>query len=193
MSRETIAVDIDDVLASHYEALAGFMNERYGHDHTAADYNSSLDTLWGVPKEEAVRRMFEFHETDPLGSFTVKPEAVSVIERLETRYDLIVVTARPRQSVETTHDWLNRHFPSVFKRIAFIHPWEGDQTTKADKCLELEADYLVDDVLSHCEAAAGIGVSALLFGVHERVRGLPEGITPVLDWPEVEEFFDARG
>jgi len=193
MSRETIAVDMDDVLASHYESVAEFMNERYGHEHTAADYHSSLAELWDVDVDEAVRRMWEFHGADLLGDFAAKPDAAPALERLGEDFDLIVVTARPSRAIESSRAWLDDHFPAVFKQIAFIHPFEGDPATKADKCREFAASYLIDDTLKHCVSVAEAGIGALLFGVHESRKELPEGVTAVMDWEEVVEYFDGRG
>ena len=41
-----------------------------------------------------------------------------------------------------------------------------NKLTKGMLAKEIKADYLIDDQLKHCSAAAELGIPALLFGVY---------------------------
>lgn len=53
----------------------------------------------------------------------------------------------------------------------------------------------IDDQLKHCQAAASLGIKAVLLGDYpwNRTEKLPSGVTRCKDWPAVLEYFNERG
>jgi 5'(3')-deoxyribonucleotidase len=194
MSKPTIAVDIDDVLAMHYESLVVFHNERYGTELTLADYISDHWSLvWKTDEAETHRRAVEFAMLGVMDR-RVKPGSPEALAQLKDRYDLVTITVRRKINIAETYEWLETHFPGVFRQVRFVHLWEEDAPSKAEICLELGATYLIDDSLKHCKLAAELGVTALLFGDYawNAAKELPTGVTRVSDWTDVLAFFDRR-
>lgn len=192
MARQTIAVDIDDVLVDHYEALVEFHNGKYGTAHTVDDYISDHWSLvWGTDKEETERRAREFAELG-VANRKLKAGARDALQALHQRYDLAIVTVRRKVNVEPTLAWVADELPGLFKDVRFVPIWEDANTpTKAAICQELGADYLIDDSLKHCTIAAEVGLHAVLFGNYawNRADALPANVTRCHDWAAVAEYF----
>lgn len=197
MKRETIAVDIDDVLSPMRNLVFMHHNEVYGTDipiegpgsYFFSDYtNDSYDVI-----EEKLKR---FIETDAFKNNQPLEDAVAVIKHLEKTYDIFVVTSRQDFYYDITHSWLTQHFPDVFKAVHFTS-WAGSTSLKVPKsqiCIENKASYLIDDNLDFALEAAQAGLEVLLFGdypwnIQEK---LPPAITRVKNWQAVKRYFDAK-
>ena len=200
---KTIAVDIDDVLSATAEGFAAFTNKHFGGSMQASDYQEEWAKAWGVTIQEAIVRADQLHASGMFGNTDPFIEALPVLLALKERYRLILITSRQTRLKPETMAWLDRHFPGVFSDIHFMGIWERyDHTnaeerakiTKAEMCKQLGADYLIDDQLKHCLGAAEAGVPSLLFGEYgwNKADQLPDGVTRVRDWGEIEEYFDAQ-
>lgn len=198
MTRKTIAIDIDDVLADNAAGFVAFSNERWGTTLRPEDYDEHWAMLWQVDHEEVERRATAFHESGILKTYRYIDTALSVLKRLSIDYDLIIVTSRRLQVREDTIAWLHKHYPGIFTdgAIHFAGIWDtiDDRSihrTKADVVESLNADYLIDDQLKHCQAVAHAGKKALLFGDYtwNQLDLLPTGMTRTPDWAAVERYF----
>jgi uncharacterized HAD superfamily protein len=201
MKRKTIAVDIDDVLAASAEGFAEFSNKQWGMNISAADYDENWAKAWGLPLEKAVKFADDFHALGAFGQYRYIEHAVPVLKKLSARYKLIVVTSRRKILKPETDTWIERHFPAIFEELHYAGIYDSVddhlhalKQHKAGLCRELGADYLIDDQLKHCFAAAECGMQALLFGRYnwnEVKAPLPKNVVRVSNWDEVEEYFDA--
>jgi uncharacterized HAD superfamily protein len=133
-----------------------------------------------------------------LGNYLPFTQAVPILQRLARSYNLVVVTSRRSLIRPETDRWLERYFPGIFQGIHYAGIYDSDdhihnklKQTKAELCRELGVDYLIDDQLKHCVAAAEIGIKVLLFGDYNwnKADQLPDGIVRVKDWDEVERYF----
>lgn len=195
MKKATIGVDVDDVLADHAAAFIAFSNEYYGTNLTRETYTEKWLEFWPVDWDEIMRRAGEFHTPETTAAYAVLSGAQEALQALSKSYNLVVVTARTKTIVQTTHDWLGKHFEGVFSDVHFVPIWEENNTvTKADICKEIGADYLIDDVVRHCNIAAKGGITPLLFGnyVWNRSETVEPNVVRVADWNAVLEYFDER-
>lgn len=86
------------------------------------------------------------------------------LNSLRQYYELEVVTARNPRRIEETLGWIALKFPNTFSGVHFNRNYNGERVTKADVCLDIGAKYLIDDLPEHCNTAAEVGVTPLLFG-----------------------------
>lgn len=200
MRRKTIAIDIDDVLSRSAEGFVRYSNKRWGHNLEAEDYLENWAEVWNISVENAVQRAHEIYDSGIFAEYAHFEQAVPVLARLKERYKLVIVTSRRAIIKPETDVWLDRHFPGVFAGVHYAGIWDTEHhplhklnLTKAAICRELGADYLVDDQVKHCVAAAQAGMEALLFGNYKWNRDgrLPEKVTRVHSWEEVARYFDA--
>lgn len=193
-NRQLIAVDIDEVLAHHNEALAAWHNEQYGTSHMADAYFTDYwSKVWGVSPEEAEARAVAFHLSGAHAQLQPIQGALSALQKLSTSYDLAVITVRRRQVIDDTRIWIDLHYPKVFKDVHFLHFWDkNENTTKAQLCQSIGASYLIDDSVKHCTQAAEAGVDALLFGEYtwNQAESLPAHVRRVATWEEALKALD---
>jgi len=197
MARETIAVDVDEVLFPFVAEFVEFDNTIHGGNLTAEDFFCyEFESVIGIPQEEAVKRVYAFNDADH-SDIDPLPATQDAIWELADRYDLTVVTARHPRFAGRTHQWINSHFEGAFSKLIHIgyHLEMKTPKTKAAVCHELGAVALIDDSLGHVTCCAEGGVEGVLFGNYpwNQAAELPEGVTRCEDWPQVLEYFDGRG
>jgi len=198
MSRQTIAVDVDDVLAASAGDFVGFSNRRWGTRLTIKDYDERWAKMWRVDHTEELKRAKVIHETGVFRRFGNLERSNQVLTKLAQKYKLVITTSRSAQAGRDTEDWLERHYSGIFEEIhlsGFFDTVKPDshERTKTDLCRSIGADYLIDDHPKHCLAAAGAGIMALLFGDYPWNRNvkLPDNMIRVKNWRQVAEYFDS--
>ncbi len=196
-----IVIDVDDVLANSTDSLRLAVNEKYQADlqpeHYAVpgEFHKYYERVWvehgiadRVSKDELNQQMM----TD---QSHVQPHAdvVRILAGLSKSYELVVVTARNPAWEAATQAWLDSNFPGVFTRIVFGGRRDDPAgKTKGDWCVEIGAEWLIDDNVVHCMSAADRGVIAILFGTYGWHTDVPDSLTRCKNWQAVKEFFDGR-
>jgi uncharacterized HAD superfamily protein len=200
--QRTIAVDIDDVLSATVEGIVSFSNERWGMQLTMEDYTEEFAVFWGVPLQEAHKRIDEMLSSGLFSRHRHFEDAVPVLTSLKQQgYNLVAVTSRRSILKPDTDKWLKRYFPGIFKEVRYMGLWDGQhdvqkalKQTKAEICRELGAEYLIDDQLKHCVGAAAAGVTSFLFGEYKwnsTADELPANLIRVNGWDDIGRYFDA--
>lgn len=188
MSRKSIAVDIDDVIASFAEAFIELSNLEFGTKFNVEDYCDDYSKLWNLTQAEVADRLNELLRPERMLNLKVAEQAQQALSLLAARYDLYVMSARRKQTIEVTHEWLDRHFPRTFKGVHIVPIWDSEhKVTKAEVCRQIGADYLIDDLPVHCNLAAENGIKAILFGDYSwnRNEAIMPNVTRCKTWPDV--------
>lgn len=197
--KKTIAIDLDDVLATSARGFITYSNQKWGTSLAIDDYDEDWAKMWGVEHGEAVMRAEHFHANGIVKHHMHFEEAVRVLKALKDRYRLVVATSR-RMSIQTdTLEWLDMYFKGIFSDVRFAGMWDKPnkhaiKVTKAALCKEVGADFLIDDQPKHCFAVAEAGMQAILFGDYSwnQVNKLPARVTRAHDWLEVEAYFNGN-
>jgi 5'(3')-deoxyribonucleotidase len=195
MSKQFIAVDIDDVLADHVAAFVDFSNSKYGTDLGKHNYDDRWSNLWAVDKTEIERRALEFHTPESILDYKLINAAQTALEELSRYYNLAIVSARPQHVLDATKTWLDNHFGAIFCQVHFVPYWDVvNRRSKAEICNEIGAEYLIDDIVKHCNIAADCGVKPLLFGEYSwnQTEDLHKDVLRVRDWQEVLDYFEQQ-
>lgn len=199
MSKQVIAIDIDDVLADQAEAFLEYSNKTWGTQLKLDDYTEHLVELWSISLEEVERRAQQYHQSGTMRQFRHKSEALPILKALKHKYDLVVVTSRRLQVKDETLDWINEHFSDVFSDIhfaGFFDTLDHDKwkMTKADIVRQIGASYLIDDQLKHCYATADVGIETILFGEYHwnTVETLPPRVYRCANWTAVGDYFGSK-
>jgi len=197
---KTIAIDIDNVLAASAESFVIISNELFGDHITFADFNEDWQKMWGVDHEEAERRGEVLRANKYQKDYSPVEGAVQAITELGKKYKLVIVTSRRKFAEELTLNWLKQHFDYPFEQIVFADFWDDFQKSKdghlrhkGELFTQVGADFVIDDQLKHCVAAAEQGVQAILFGDYpwNETDELPNGVIRYKDWAEVVESLSA--
>jgi 5'(3')-deoxyribonucleotidase len=138
-TRQTIAVDVDDVLSATNDSMRQFINKTYDLNFSPEDYSVEgeyhgyWEVIWGVDKEEGERRYQAFLDSGGMGNHKTHNGAVEAIKELKKKYKLVIVTARDDFLFEVTEKWLERHFPKTFSQVEFVPLWSKDEKVSKGK------------------------------------------------------------
>jgi 5'(3')-deoxyribonucleotidase len=199
MKKQTIAVDIDDVLASSADEWVRHTNELWGTNLTIEDFDENWGAMWQVDHDEMKRRRDILFENRVVRDFPPQQQAMATLKQLSDHYRLIVTSSRNSDIRQDTLDWLNEHYADVFEEIHLSGIYDTGKEdahtlTKRELLERVGADYLIDDQPKHCIAAAEAGLVGILFGEYAWNRDveLPSGVVRCKDWPAVQAYFDTH-
>lgn len=165
---------MDDVMADatgqfikYYEQEFGIAvsREDLGHKEEGSGFPDHHDTVRTYPYRD------QFFRT-----MSVNEGAIEVVELLNKRYDLFIVSAAMEfpQSLREKLDWLNEHFSFLtWKQIVFC----GSKTI-------VHGDYMIDDLPYNLESFNG---EKFLFTAPHNMQF--NHFTRVNNWREVAERF----
>ena len=167
--KQTIAVDLDDVLSAGAQGFVDFSNKRWGTNLSVDDFTERWAEIWEVDLGEEKRRADDIYESRIIKHYAKLDKSKHVLDKLSEDYRLVVLTSRVKRMEADTLDWLDKHFGKIFEEVHFSGFYDNLTSkshlyTKAELSLEIGADYLIDDQLKHSFAAAEAGIEALLFG-----------------------------
>ena len=194
MTKERLAIDVDEVLFPMLESFLDHHNPTYGTSHVFEDFFSyDWEHVLGIPQEETVRRVYEYLDRDHslIEAVEGSQEAAAALSKA---YELVVVTARHPQFESSTRSWLITRFEELFKEVICIGyaPIMEKPLTKAEVCRDLGAVALIDDSLVHTSHCSEAGIEGVLFGDYpwNQATELPIGVTRCVDWQAVAEHFN---
>lgn len=202
-----IAVDIDEVLFPWRELFCVYYNTVWASNYTIGLEDFASDTWEGflhttpVEKEALIdafqaSEMFAVSQQTPLAGST---EALLLFRKMG--YSIVAVTSRAHTLRSYTVRLLETFFPGVFDAVVFgnNHALQGIKKTKGELCEELHCDYLIDDMVLHCNDVASYGVRAMLFGNYswnspsnEGLAALDKSVIRVGGWSEVVDWFSTE-
>ena len=198
--RQTIAIDIDDVLSKSAKKIIEYGNQKWGMSLTINDYDEDFTKLWQVDNEEMRRRFDEYIEFGVLSTYEYDSDATLVLKKLKNDYDLIVITSRSTTLKNDTITWINEKYPGIFDEdhIHFAGFWDivtdgnAIHCTKGELVKNLNANYLIDDQLKHCLSVSALGMKSILFGNYSwnKSDNLPQNVQRVENWLDILRYFD---
>lgn len=199
MDKQTIAVDIDDVLATNARDFIDFTNKQWGTNLTIEDYDEHWMKVWQIEDEEATRRADVYHRSGVFGSYLYHDNSREVLARLHEKFRIIIVTSRRILIEKETRTWLKKYYDGSIDDVHFAgfydnmdHDFHTQlKQTKGDLLRDLKADYFIDDQIKHCLSADEHGIKSILFGDYtwNQTADLPESIKRCHNWGEVAEYF----
>jgi len=204
MSQQTIAVDIDDVIADTTEALRLEANKISGvdlkkeHYQIEGAYGSYYEAIWATNNVDHLVS-FDKLQTDMALSQThidLIEGAKEALAQLSRKYRIVLVTSREINWIQATDKWVKDNLNDLIDRVVFVHHKDNDGRTKGDLCEELGAKWLIDDNPDHCESAIARGVNVLLFGDYgwnKHANFLDDKNQRVKNWQQVLGYFSGRG
>lgn len=189
MSKEVLALDVDEVMFPFLREFTQYHNQLYGTELYPEQFDSyRFDEIVGLPRDDMSERIYSFHQRD---DSHIKPldGAQEALRELHRYYDLVAVTARHPQFEQSTKWWLDLQGLPVgdVHAIGFEGTIEGQPTTKAEVCRGIGAVALIDDSPKHVLECHDAGIDATIFGDYSwnQTGQLPEVVQRCSDWPAV--------
>lgn len=174
MMRQSIAIDMDEVLADTLKKVIFQFNESAGMSLTKEDlYERKLRTEYPEHVDKLDKLLL-----DPgfFRDLEVFPDAIRVVERLTHHYDVYIATAAMDvpTSFDAKYEWLREHFPFLDPQHFIFCGNKGIVGT----------DYLIDDNPRQLRAFKGKGI--IFDAVHN--QSISE-FDRVSSWNDVERYF----
>ena len=199
--KQTIAIDIDDVIAATNEAMRLWANKNSGVELTAEQYVVPGNDYWGyyerIWAEHGVADQLDFDvfEGELIKDQAQVPLIASaslVIEELQKKYHIILVTSRNPALEAGTRVWLKEHLDGDIELYFAKNGRMNIGRSKGELCKELGAFMLIDDNIEHCQSAIDNGIEAIVFGEYGWQNAHVEGAVKCRDWPAVLDYFNGR-
>jgi len=195
MSKEVLALDIDDVVVKHVEGFVKWSNDTYQTNLTSDDYTEAWHEIWDIDKGQVEDRKKLFFTDEIVGAFEVIENAGEGITALSGMRKIVGVTSRRESLQPITEQALELIAPGAVDSVIFATYFRGDEKftrSKAEICPQIGATALIDDHIKHCLAVSKVGVEAVLFGDYAWNRSedeLPDSVVRARDWSEVLSHF----
>jgi len=200
MTKQKIAIDIDDVLADSNEAMRLWANKVSGvelaqeHYQVPGEYWSYYERIWATHGVED-RLNFDDFEAELLKDQTNVPllaGASFAIKELQKKYTVILLTSRNPALEEGTKNWVDTHMGGGIELYFAKNMRMNAGKSKGELCKEMGVSLLIDDNIDHCQSALDNGIDAVLFGDYGWHHSVPEGAVNCKDWPATLEYLDGR-
>ena len=187
-----IGLDLDEVIADFFDALLKFYHKKTGKLYSKEEFK---EFKWwpqiGATREEAIKIVDEFHETNDLDDVKPLEHAAESIRHLLKNNKLIIITGRPSRFKSKVEKWIEHHFGDV--KIEVIHAGDfhkGQATSKAEICKALKIPVLLEDVPETALECANAGIKVVLFDMPWNHNVKHKNITRVKNWLEALEVIE---
>lgn len=195
--QESVAIDIDDVLADLHPLLNVFYNRTHGTNFRVEDYRHyDLEKTWGGTKEEADAVIEAFFKSPDFLEISPILYSIEGVEYLGRKKRIFSVTSRPESIQRETNDFIKRNYGNYLFRVFYTgqHNVAASKINKLNTCVERGADILIEDCLETAISCAEGGIDVLLFDAPwNQLNGngnfrLPGNLTRVKNWLEILEI-----
>ncbi|MDB5183806.1 MAG: uncharacterized protein JWO07_487 [Candidatus Saccharibacteria bacterium] len=197
MTKQLIAIDIDDVIADSTESIRQLVNSRFGVDLTEAhysvrgQYSGYYTRIW---QEHGLSDRFSYSDLED--EMVIDQSHVPILEgareaiyKLSTDYHIVLITSRDPNWEKATRRWFKEHFGIDDLNIYFTGNYHtGVKKDKGELCRELGVSLLIDDNPDHCLSALKHGVRAILFGDYGWHVDVPQDLVRCRNWSMVLEY-----
>ena len=116
------------------------------------------------------------------------------ISELPKRFQLAVVTARPKEISKETIYNLERFFPNSFSEFHFANhkfPENGNQS-KSSFCVSNGYKFMIEDSADYARECAKSGISVLLLEQPWNWETLHPRVFRVRNWNEINKYFQGK-
>lgn len=189
--KQKIGVDLDSVLAELSSKLLEYLNDTYDTDFSVDDCKEyDLSSMWNCSKNECTRRVYDFYKSKYFEEVKPVKGSKEGIKYLANKYDLFVITSRPSWLEKETVEWVEKYFPSKFKKVILTNQVsiEEKMKTKSEVGKELGISYLIDDHVEYLMDSFNNGIKVIAFDMPwNRKADLPDEVIRISNWKEIEK------
>jgi len=193
-SKRKIGFDLDDVLLNFSDALRIHLNNIFQKNFERSHVTSfRIENVYGITGEEMRKIINNFYlHDDHLRAEPMEGSKIA-LSKLAEDNTIYVVTAKPDHLEKITLNWINKHFPNIFREIHFANHFSdlSKKRYKSEICIENGIEIFVDDALDNAIELAGKGIPVLMPDrPWNQANDLPPLVTRVYSWEEIIQKLD---
>lgn len=177
-----IGVDIDGVIADSQPVIIDKLNRLFGKNYILNDFiNFDSVKMFGVDRSQLDRIIME-KELEIIEEAVPLPGAVETLNQLRDGNKIIIVSARTPVYFGQTMAWLER-YGIRHDELRLL-----GQHDKRQSCLDLCVDVFIEDNKKNADQIASCGIPVLLMDAAYNRGKLPDTITRVYNWSEIQDY-----
>lgn len=158
-----IAVDIDEVLCPFVRTMTRWKYPK-GPPQVPPTKAYNYSQMFGISSKESKRMVYGFYFSRDFRDMKPFPESQVHLRHLAAcGYDLYCVTGRQKLAREKTEEWLQEHYPDVFRDLILTNSFTHRETKKSTVCESLALDMIIDDSYDTCMECMEQGVHPINF------------------------------
>ena len=187
--KRQIATDLDDVLAD-MTPFIDFHNSTFNTSLTISNFTSYyLRHVLKISREEEWKRMRQFFNSPYFQQILPLEGSVEAVRYISKKYEIAVITSRPRFVRKNTEEWLGKYFPAI-QKVYFTADFPREKRKKSRICLELRAETMIEDRLDYALDCSKSGIKVFLLDYPwNQISNLPPLIRRVKSWQEILREF----
>jgi uncharacterized HAD superfamily protein len=180
-----IGLDFDDVTAHLVGPILEWSNIKYNrNDKIEHVTNWELNLVWDISKDDAIKRVAEFHSISTPQNTIPLEDAIPSIKKLLEKHEIIVITGRPPRFKQMVEEWFLHHLNTKLRVIIAGEFIQGQASSKSEICTQLGIPILLEDAPSTALSCADAGVKVLLFDREWNQGTTHKNIVRVKNWKE---------
>lgn len=183
---DKLMIDMDDVICTggFIKIVNNFLNTNYDMEDAKGYYIQDL-----IP-DDRKKEWTKFFEKSNLYDYAeLLPDACEVIEKLNKKYELYIVTAYVfKDSEEISGNILKNKFNYLYEKLPFISP---NQYIFINNKQLLDTDIIIDDRLSNLKGNARLKILFPAYHNKEFINNKSDnedGIICVKGWKDIEKI-----
>lgn len=144
-----IGIDLDNTMAPTLRNMVNFLNKKY---NKSKSYKSSkTSSCWNLFHEDYflyLRDWVEFLNSDAYKKMPPIKNSVKIINNLNKKHKLFLITARNEDQREQTVYWIDKNYKASFEKMLFGKYYEQKNipiVSKGDFCKQFEIDIMIED------------------------------------------------
>tara|TARA_B110000858_G_scaffold115385_1_gene131875 strand:- start:1362 stop:2012 length:651 start_codon:yes stop_codon:yes gene_type:complete len=172
-----IAIDIDEVLCPFVRTMTRW---KYPKDPPTVPprhpYNYA--TMFSITPRESKKMVDSFYFSQDFRDMQPFPQSQVQLKCLNAcGYDLYCVTGRQQLARDNTEEWIQKHYPGVFRDLILTNSFTTREIKKSSVCESLSLAIIIDDSYETCMECMEQGVHSIHF-IGD----------PVYPWCQVNEY-----
>lgn len=174
-----IGIDIDGVIADTFPLLVNELNAFFSRDIQPRNVTSyDIVKVYNIDARQleeftSARKEFLVEAPEPV------PGAVECLSGLKNRSQIFLISARRAELRARTEEWLKKH------NLAWDQLILLGSHDKADTCVKLRLDVLVEDSRQNALQVSSRGINVLLLDAPYNQGNLPTLVRRCHSWDEI--------
>lgn len=190
-----IGIDIDDTLLHSFEDFLDFYNEYHNTNFKKEDNTSDkkFHEFLGITKEELIK-FYRIYDQQERSHYLEPIEgAKEVLEKLVSKHEFILITARPNFLAEKTHKIVEKHYSDFKFRIIFNKSNPEGDPSKGEICVKEGIKIMIDDDIDNALDCVKNNVQVILLNKPWNRAEEHTMIKRVNNWGEILEEIKKSG
>lgn len=189
----TIGIDLDSVVAEFMPHIINFQNKRNGTSFRLEDHTTyGLEKVWGVSRKEVLECVYDFYSSSHVDKIMPIKGSVEGIDYLSSKYELIIITSRPRMVKRKTHKWIKKYFNNKFSSVIHTNQFSKrrkNMKSKSQVCIDMGIKTIFED---HLKFAFDCSVNKINVYLHDmpwnQKKKLPSNMVRFFKWGEIRDY-----